>query len=83
MSTKRNKEDEIGSLPEKEFKIITIKMIQNLENKMDLQISRLETTIEKMQKMFNKALEETMTSQTIMNNAITEIKALWKEPTVE
>ena len=48
-------------------------MIQNLENKMDLQISRLETTIEKMQKMFNKALEETMTSQTIMNNAITGI----------
>ena len=34
------------------------KMIQNLENKMALQINRLETRIEKRQKMFNKDLEE-------------------------
>ena len=34
------------------------KMIQNLENKMELQINRLETWIEKMQEMFNKDLEE-------------------------
>ena len=34
------------------------KMIQNLENKMELQVSRLETRIEKMQKMFNKDLEK-------------------------
>ena len=34
------------------------KMIQNLENKMELQINRLETRIEKMQEMFNKDLEE-------------------------
>ena len=34
------------------------KMIQNLENKMELQINRLETWIEKMQEMFNKGLEE-------------------------
>ena len=33
-------------------------MIQNLENKMELQVSRLETRIEKMQKMFNKDLEK-------------------------
>ena len=33
-------------------------MIQNLENKMELQINRLETRIEKMQEMFNKDLEE-------------------------
>ena len=33
-------------------------MIQNLENKMELQINSLETRIEKMQKMFNKDLEE-------------------------
>ena len=33
-------------------------MIQNLENKMDLQITRLETRIEKMQEKFNKDLEE-------------------------
>ena len=35
-----------------------VKMIQNLENKMELQIHRLETKIEKMQEMFNKDLEE-------------------------
>ena len=28
--------EEIGSLPEKEFRIMTVKMIQNLENKMEL-----------------------------------------------
>ena len=35
-----------------------VKMIQNLENKMELQIHYLETRIEKMQVMFNKDLEE-------------------------
>ena len=33
-------------------------MIQNLKNKMELQINSLETRIEKMQEMFNKDLEE-------------------------
>ena len=32
------KEEEIGILPEREFKIMIVKMIQNLENKMQLQI---------------------------------------------
>ena len=35
-----------------------VKMMQNLKNKMELQINRLETRIEKMQEMFNKDLEE-------------------------
>ena len=35
-----------------------VKMIQNLENKMDLQINSLETRIKKMQERFNKDLEE-------------------------
>jgi len=34
------------------------KMIQNLENRMELQINNPETRIEKMQEMFNKNLEE-------------------------
>ena len=50
--------EEIESLPEKEFRIMIVKMIQNLENKMELQINSLETRIEKMQEMFNKDLEE-------------------------
>ena len=68
----QTKEKEIGNLPEKEFRIMIVKMIQNLENKMELQISSLETRIEKMQEMFNK--EEIKKSQYIMNNAITGIK---------
>ena len=50
--------EEIESLPEKEFRIMIVKMIQNLENKMELQINRQETKIKKMQEMFNKDLEE-------------------------
>ena len=54
----QTKEKEIRSLTEKEFKIMIVKMIQNLENKMELQINSLETRIEKMQEKFNKDLEE-------------------------
>ena len=50
-----------------------VKMIQNLEIKMESQINSLEIRIEKMQEMFNKDLEE-IKSQYIMNNAINEIK---------
>ena len=85
MLTKPNKEEEIGNLPEKKKKcrITIIKMIQNLESKMELQINRLETRIEKMQEMFKKDLEEIKKHQLKMNNAIKEIKTLWREPTVE
>ena len=54
----QTKEEEIGNLPEKEFRIMIVKMVQNVENKMELQINRLEITIEKMQEMVNKDLEE-------------------------
>ena len=56
-------EEEIGSLPEKEFRIMIVKMIQNLENRM-----------EKIQETFNKDLEELKSKQTEMNNTINEIK---------
>ena len=52
-----------------------VKMIQNLENKMELQINSLKKRIESMQEMFNKDLEEIKKSQFIMNNAINEIKS--------
>ena len=55
--------EEMGSLPEKELRIMIVKMIQNLENKMELQTNSLETRIEKMQEMFNKVLEEIKKSQ--------------------
>ena len=35
-----------------------VKMTQNLENKVELQLNSLETRIKKMQEMFNKDLEE-------------------------
>ena len=40
-------EEEIGKLPEKEFRIMIVKMIENLENK-----------VEKLQESINKDLEE-------------------------
>ena len=45
----QTKKEEIGNQPDKEFRIMIMKMIQNLENKMELQINSLETRIEKMQ----------------------------------
>ena len=56
-------EEEIGKLPEKEFRIMIVKMIKNLENKM-----------EKMQESFNKNLEELKNKHIETKNTITEIK---------
>ena len=58
---------EIGNLPEKEFRIMIVKMIQDLGK-------RMETKNEKMQGMFNKDLEELKNIQTEMNNTISEMK---------
>ena len=66
----QTKEEEIGNLPEKEFLKLIVKMIQNLEIKMEPQINSLE----KRQERFNKDLEEIKKSQYIMNNAINEIR---------
>ena len=57
------KEEEIGKLLEKEFRIMIVKMIKNLENKM-----------EKMQESVNKDLEELNNKHIETNNTITEIK---------
>ena len=56
-------EEEIGGLPEKVFRVMIVKMIQNLGNK-----------IEKIQEMFNKDLKELKSKQTMMNSTINEIK---------
>ena len=56
-------EEEIGKLTEKEFRIVIIKMIKNLENKM-----------EEMQESINKDLEELKNKETETNSTITEIK---------
>ena len=44
-------EEEIGNPPEKELRVMIVKMIQNLG-------SRMEAQIEKIKEMFNKDLEE-------------------------
>ena len=64
---KQLNEVEIGNLPEKEFRIMVVKMIQDLRKSM-------EARIEKMQEMFNKDREELKNKQTEMNNTITEMK---------
>ena len=51
---------EIGNLPEKEFRIMIAKMIQDLRK-------RMEAKIEKMQEMFTKDLWE-LKNQIEMNN---------------
>ena len=58
-SPDQTNEEEIGSLPAKEFRIMRVKMTQNLGNRM-----------EKIQEMFNKDLEELERKQTMMNNTI-------------
>ena len=40
-SPNQTKEEEIGNLPEKDFRIMIVKRIQNLENEMELQINSL------------------------------------------
>ena len=54
----QTKEEVIGNLPDKEFQIMIVKLIQNLEINVESQINSLETRTEKMQEMFNKDLEE-------------------------
>ena len=58
---------EIGNLPEKEFRIMIVKMIQDLGK-------RMEAKVEKMQETFNKDLEELKNKQAEMNNTINEMK---------
>ena len=41
----QTKEEEIGNLSDKEFQIMIVKMIQNLESKLELQRNSLETRI--------------------------------------
>ena len=56
-------EEEILSLPEREFRVMIVKMIQNLGNRK-----------EKIPETFNKDLEELKSKQTMMNNTINESK---------
>ena len=56
-------EEETDKLPEKEFRIMIVKIVKNVENKMG-----------KMQESINKELEELKNKHIETNNTITEIK---------
>ena len=56
-------EEEIGKLPKKEFRIMKVKIIKNLENR-----------IEKMQESINKNLRELKNKYAEINRTITDIK---------
>ena len=63
---------EIGKLPEKEFRIMIVKMIKNLENKM-----------EKMQDSINKDLEVLRISIQRQTTQLLKLKILWEESIAE
>ena len=65
-------EEEIGKLPEKEFRIMIVKTIKNLENRM-----------EKMQESINKDLEELKNKHTETTTQLLKLKILWKGPIAE
>ena len=60
---------EIGNLSEKGFRILIVKMIQDLRK-------RMKAKIEKMQEMFTKNLEELKNKQTEMNNTLSSVQLL-------
>ena len=60
---KQLNEVERGNFPEKQFRIMIVKMIQDLRK-------RMEAKIEKMQEMFTKDPEELNNKQTEMNNSV-------------
>ena len=65
---KQLNEVDIGNLPEKEFRIMIVRMIQDLGETM-------EAKIEKMQEMFTKNLKELKNRQTEMNNTLEGIES--------
>ena len=65
---KQLKEVEIGDLPEKEFRIMLVNMIQILRKGM-------EAKVEKTQKVFTEDLQELKKKQTEMNNALEGIQS--------
>ena len=64
---KQLSEVEIVNLPEKLFRVMIVKMIQDLGKRMEAQTK-------KIQQMFNKELEDTKNKEIELNNTINEIK---------
>ena len=69
---KQLNEAEIGNLSEKEFRIMIVKLIQDLRK-------RMEAKIEVMQEMLTKDLEELKNKQTEINNILEGIHSRMTE----
>ena len=65
-------EEEMGKLPEKEFRIMIVKIIKNLENRM-----------EKMQQSVKKDLKELKNKHIKTNSTLIKLKILQKESVAE
>ena len=65
--TKTTNEEEIGNLSGKEFRVLIIKMTQDIRKRMEIQM-------EKLQEMFNEELEDLKGEQTKMNSTISKMK---------
>ena len=72
---KQLSEVEIGNLPEKEFRIMIVKKIQDLRKRMEAKIKKVQEMFNKdLEELKNKHLEELKNKQAEMNNTITEMK---------
>ena len=72
---KKRNEVEIGNLPEKEFRIMIVKMIQDLGKRMEAKIEKMQEMLNKdLEELRNKQIEELKNKQTDVNNIITEMK---------
>ena len=66
---------EIGNLPEKEFRIMIVNMIQDLGKRMEAKIEKMQEMLNKdLEELRSKHLEELKKKQTEVNNIITEMK---------
>ena len=72
---KQLNEVEIGNLTEKEFRIMIVKMIQDLGKRMEAKIEKMQEIFNKdLDELKNKHLEELKNKQTEMNNTTTDMK---------
>nr|ABF60032.1 transposase [Lipotes vexillifer] len=72
---KQLNELEVSNLPEKEFRIMIVKMIQDLGKRMEVKIKKMQEMFNKdLEELKNEHLEELKNKQTEMNNTITEMK---------
>ena len=77
---KQLNEVEIGSFPEREFRIMIVKMIQDLGKRMEVKIEKMQEMFNKeLEELKNKHLEELKNKQTEMKNILEGISSIITE----